>query len=166
MSAPREGGAVSAPRDGLAVIVPGFRPARRAALRAMLAAVAASAGGLAFAQDPRSGAAQRAARDWLELADRLDTAAAYAAAGAKFKQSLPAQRWAQALVRQREPFGALVQRTMVGTQFDKSPPGLPPGDYAVVKFRTAFAKRAGATEMVTLDREADGTWRVVGYVIG
>jgi len=119
----------------------------------------------AFAQDARSSAAQKAAREWLAFTDDRNATAAWNAAGAKFRNTLPAQRWMQTLQAQRAPFGPLVQRTVVATQFTKARPGQPPGDYAVLLFRTAFAKKTGANETVTLEREPDGVWRVVGYVI-
>jgi hypothetical protein len=59
----------------------------------------------------------------------------------------------------------VTQRTVVRTTFEKSFPGLPAGDYALLLYRTAFAKQVDSEESVTLEREADGAWRVVGYVI-
>ena len=146
-----------------------FRSARRAALRVALVAVAAAAGlasGQAAAQDPRNSAVQGVARRWLALTDRLDAAAAWEAAGAKFRQRLPANRWAAALAAQRKPLGALVQRAVTATRFTPAPQGMPAGEYAVVQFRASFANRTGADETVTLEHEADGAWRVVGYTIG
>jgi Protein of unknown function (DUF4019) len=34
-----------------------------------------------------------------------------------------------------------------------------------VLFRTAFEKKTDAAETVTLEREPDGKWRVIGYTI-
>jgi hypothetical protein len=146
-----------------------FVAARRSALRAAFALVAAAAGiasGLASAQDPRNSAVQGVARRWLALTDRLDANASWEAAGAKFKQKLPASRWAAALAAQRKPLGALVQRAVTATRFTPAPQGMPVGEYAVVQFRASFANRTGADETVTLEHEADGAWRVVGYTIG
>jgi Protein of unknown function (DUF4019) len=39
------------------------------------------------------------------------------------------------------------------------------GDYALLLYRTSFANRTDARETVTLEREPDGTWRVIGYFI-
>jgi hypothetical protein len=36
---------------------------------------------------------------------------------------------------------------------------------ALAQFRTTFAKKTDTRETVTLEHEADGAWRVVGYVI-
>ena len=66
----------------------------------------------------------------------------------------------------RTPLGALDQRTIFETTFDKVlPDGGPEGEYALVMYRTAFAKKADSVETVTLEREKDGVWRVIGYFI-
>ena len=46
--------------------------------------------------------------------------------------------WAKALAAQRGPRGAVLQRTLASTRFEKSFPGAPEGEYAVLAFRTAF----------------------------
>ena len=117
------------------------------------------------AQDPRASVVAATARDWLALVDRGDAKAARDRAAFKFREAAPEDRWAKALAAQRGPRGSVVQRTLVSTRFEKSFPGAPEGDYAVLAFRTAFEKDAGGTETVTLERELDGIWRVVGYTI-
>lgn len=118
----------------------------------------------AFAQDPAATAAQRAARDWLVHTDALDAKAAWESAGKKFREAMTVEKWGNALRRDRAPRGKFERRTIVRTQFRGEEPGAPPGDYALVVFRTAFANRT-SDESVTLERESDGVWRVVGYVI-
>ncbi len=44
-------------------------------------------------------------------------------------------------------------------------PGAPPGTYVVLVYRSSFAKLTAAREQVTVAREKDGTWRVVGYFV-
>jgi hypothetical protein len=78
---------------------------------------------------------------------------------------MTADGWAAALQRVRAPLGALEQRTVVSTRFADALAGFPAGDYAIVVFRTSFAKTTAAQETVTLERDKDGAWRVVGYSI-
>jgi hypothetical protein len=131
-----------------------------------LVAIACLASATALAQDPRSVLAQKAARDWLAQADKIDGAASYDAAGAKFKEVITSDRWAEALQKARAPLGALEQRTIFETTFDKKlPDGGPEGEFALVMYRSAFAKKADSVETVTLEREKDGVWRVIGYFI-
>ncbi|HYT96177.1 MAG TPA: DUF4019 domain-containing protein [Casimicrobiaceae bacterium] len=130
-----------------------------------LAVVLACWSALALGQDPAATTVQHIARDWLALTDRGDGAASWDAAAHQFKNALPRERWADSLKKSRDPFGALAQRTVLSTTFATSFPGAPDGNYAMVLFRTSFAKKTDATETVTLEREADGAWRVVGYFI-
>jgi Protein of unknown function (DUF4019) len=137
----------------------------RRVLRAL--AVLAVASGLGMdavhAQDAATSVVQAAARDWLVLADKGDAGATYDAAGAQFKQAMTPERWGDALVSVRKPLGALQRRTMTATTFRTTAPGAPPEDFALVRFRTEFAAKADARETVTLQREPDDRWRVVGY---
>ena len=75
------------------------------------------------------------------------------------------ERWVASLKQARDPLGKVEQRSVLSTNFATSFPGAPEGTYAIVLFRTSFAKKTDATETVTLEREADGAWRVVGYFI-
>ena len=144
---------------------PAVVPGRRGALRAAVAiAVAALAPGLA-AQDARAIEAQFAARKWLALTDKGDASASWEAADAKFKAAMPAERWTAALKQARGPLGAFEQRAVTSTKFSKSLKDFPAGDYAIVVFRSSFAKKMVTQETVTLDRDSGGAWRVVGYSI-
>lgn len=146
-------------------------PIRR--MQRTLAAVLAmlAAGALLFApfpaaaQDPKSGVVQNAAREWLALADTLDATASRNAAGSRFRAAISADQWSVSLRQVRVPPGALEQRAVLSTRFISKLASAPDGDYALVVFRTTFAKRANGLETVTLEREADGGWRVIGYVI-
>jgi hypothetical protein len=140
-------------------------PGRGEALRTLVAIVCLLAGG-AFAQNPNSILAQRAAREWLAKTDKVDATASYDAAGTKFKEAVTVDKWAEALQKARAPLGALDQRSILQTTFDnKLPDGGPEGEYALVTYRTAFAKKTDSVETITLEREKDGVWRVIGYFI-
>lgn len=137
---------------------------RRTALRALVA------GSLALtvpvqAQDPRVSAAVAAARDWLLMTDHGDAAESHKRAGARFRSAMNVQQWGAALAKERTPRGAVAQRAVVQTVIQTTLPGMPEGQYALLQFRTAFAKQTDAGESVTLEREADGQWRVIGYFI-
>lgn len=134
---------------------------RRAALAALASCLFVP---LARAQDPRSAAAQDAARDWLAIVDRFDATASYKEAGAAFRTALSPQAWSAALTKARVPLGAVLTRTAVQTRFAGNVPGQPAGEYALIIFRSSFEKKKAARERVTL--AVDGYhWRVVGYTI-
>ncbi len=147
------------------IMTPGFVPGRRGALRAAAAvAVGALAPALA-AQDARAFEAQAAARKWLALTDRDDAGAAGRPPTRSSGRRCPLERWTDALKQVRGPLGAFDQRAVMSTRFTKTLKDFPAGDYAIVVFRSSFAKKPVSQETVTLDRDSGGTWRVVGYAI-
>jgi hypothetical protein len=137
---------------------------RRAVLCALgLLALGSTA---SLAQDPRAAQVQSAARDWLNLTDKLNATASFNAAGARFREPINLEQWTDALTKARAPLGAVDQRTVAETAFDKAAgDGGTEFEIAMVRFRTAFAKKTESSETVTLEHEADGNWRVIGYFI-
>lgn len=104
--------------------------------------------------------AARAAREWLELGDRSDWAASYAATAASFRAVNTIENWEKASLSVRVPLGRVVKRELIA-EVDAP---TPPGGNMVVKFRTDFANKPGAVETVALVREGDA-WRVVGIYL-
>jgi hypothetical protein len=135
---------------------------RRGFLLALLALAIAASLPPANAQDARATEAQAAARSWLDLADKLDGEATFAAAGDKFQRAMPVKRWTKALKDSRGPFGATQTRTVVSTQFVDTIAGQPKGEYALVLFRSSFANRDFVQERLTLEKTTKG-WQVIGY---
>lgn len=106
-----------------------------------------------------------AAEGWLALADagkHLDT---WRAAGAAFRHAVSAEQWAGMLERARAPLGELKSRSLTQARHTRILPGAPEGDYVVIQYAAAYANRPGATETVVTAREADGSWKVVTYLI-
>jgi len=138
--------------------------ARRAAL--VLLACALLAPQAVTAQDPRAATVQRVAREWLALVDKLDAAASWSAAGARFQERMTPAQWAGILQSDRAPRGAMVQRAVAATTFSNSGPGLPAGgEYALVRFRSSFANLADRGEEVVLEVGPGYVWRVIGYML-
>jgi Protein of unknown function (DUF4019) len=121
--------------------------------------------GAVSAQNPQASLAQKEARSWLMLTDRGDAAASWRVAGKQFQKAITADQWADSLRQVRPPLGALTDRTVLSTEFTRSFPGAPEGDYALLVFRSSFATKTDSRETVTLEREADGAWHVIGYFI-
>jgi len=143
-----------------------FRFALTARFALGLFCVALLASGAALAQDPRASLAHERALEFLALTDRNDAKASWEAAGKQFQNAITSERWAKSLNDIRPPLGPLVNRTLLSTQFTNNFPGAAgEGDYVLLVFRTNFAKRTNGRETVTLEREPDGVWRVIGYFI-
>ena len=134
--------------------------------RRTLAALVLSAIALpAFAQDPRRNEAVGAARDWLALLDKHDVKQLYETSGKRFREGITAEKWAAVAESGREQFGAVKSRTLLGAESPPETPNRPKGEFMTVVFRADFAKRGVGTESLTLEREADGKWRVIGYLM-
>lgn len=130
-----------------------------------LACLVALCAGSAQAQDPRATAAQAAARAWLALTDAGDVQGSLKAGGKKFRQALEPDAWEEALKKVRAPLGTVTSRSVVATRFQDTIPGGAEGEYALVLFETDFTEAGTGHETVTLERESDGVWRVIGYFI-
>ncbi len=141
-----------------------FKSGRRQALAAM-AACALAAALPARAQDPTTSLAKAAALDWLALADKHDYAGTYKAAAARFRAQITAEKWVSALKQVQDQFGEVADRTFVGARAVEPKKEDVQGTFQVIGFRTDFTKRKQGVETVTLEREADGKWRVVGYLM-
>lgn len=137
---------------GIAALLPG----------ALLASHASQAALAGVSQDH---AAALAAMQWLKLLDAGDYEGTWALAGAPFKNAVTAREWSGAAFGTRGQLGALKERKNKSVQLANSLPGAPDGEYAVVQFDSVFEKKEKGQESLTLLRETDGTWRVVGYFI-
>ena len=128
-----------------------------------LASQATSPFALAGSQDSAAAAQDRAtqdvARTFLEMLDRGDWAASYAATTTQFRSQNTAQVWAEVSEDARPPLGALVARSLLSNEWVPTPEG-----YVMVKYRTDFANRAGVIETVTMVKE-EGAWKVSGVII-
>jgi hypothetical protein len=109
--------------------------------------------------------AERAAREWLALADAGDAAASWAAAARLFRDAVPEDQWGHALSAARRPLGAVQKRTLHAAHPATELPGAPDGQYVVFEFHTQFERKRAAVETVSPMRDEDGQWRVSGYYV-
>lgn len=109
--------------------------------------------------------AERAAREWLALADITDGSGTWAAAASLFQDAVPEDEWARSLHAARAPLGSVVARTLRTAHAVGELPGAPDGEYVVLEFDTHFERKRAAVETVTPMRDRDGAWRVSGYYI-
>ena len=98
------------------------------------------------------------ARQWLTLIDDSNYTAGIAQMGPATRKDDIAS-----LSRLREPMGAMSNRNLKDIKLEKTQPGLPAGQYAVVRYESTFANRASAIETVTLAMVKTGAWAVVAY---
>lgn len=138
----------------------------RPVLHLLLAAVFVFAGlTQAKAQSADADVARRAVTAWLQKLDAGRYADTWTDAAAMFQKGVPDATWQKAAREVREPLGAVQSRSETSAQSTKSLPGVPDGNYLVLTYRSSFANKAVATETVAVAQEADGNWKVAGYVI-
>ena len=111
----------------------------------------------------REAEARRAALGWLLLLDRRDWGTAWENAGQAFRSQVPIGAWMDGIPKVRDPLGTLMDREPAEVSFRATLPGRPAGEYATVGHVSKFSGKADAQEIITLAREADGRWRVIGY---
>jgi hypothetical protein len=96
------------------------------------------------------------AKQWLTLVDDKNYSDAYKQMGPTAQGKIAANAWAQKLGSTRDPLGAMASRDI--KSIDVS------GSSATVKFESAFAHMAQATETVQLVSDK-GAWSVVSYSV-
>ena len=102
----------------------------------------------------------QAARQWLALVDAGKWGDSFAATAQSFQTLNTLAMWQSASEGGRVPLGRVLVRSLSS---EESIPA-PPRGYQMVRFRTDFANKPGATETLSLAREGEG-WRVAGYII-
>jgi len=107
----------------------------------------------------------QAGLDWLALVDKGEFGPSWDAAGVYLKQVVAQEQFVQALTAARLPFETFISRQFVSSSPQTTLEGGPDGEYDVLVFQSAFSKKAEATETMTLMKDADGVWRVLGYII-
>jgi hypothetical protein len=105
-------------------------------------------------------AVTRTASDWLALLDEAKWQESWAATGQSFQSLNTVAAWQAASEQARVPLGSMLSRQLLS---EAGVPA-PPKGYRMVRFRTDFENRRGATETVSLDCEGD-SWKVVGVYI-
>ena len=119
--------------------------------------------GYATAQD--TGAAEKAATEWLAHIDAGRYAESWTLASTTFRQAVTQEKWQEAATMARDRVGAFKSRTRTAAMPKSNPQGAPAGEYVIFQYSAVFEKHATAIETVSTTRDADGTWRVVGYFV-
>jgi len=104
------------------------------------------------------------AKQWLTLVDDQNYADAYQQMGAIGRGKIAVDPWTQKIRDARVPLGAVASRTLKDVKMTKTLPGMRDGQYATIRYDSAFARKAGGVETVTLILE-NGAWSVISYFI-
>ena len=105
------------------------------------------------------------AKAWLELVDAADATGSWEAASGAFRAAVTPDKWSAQLKAARGPIDPITSRTLAVEQQFTELPGAPLGRYVVQQYHSIYRKVNAVVETLTLEQEADGVWRVVGYFI-
>jgi len=109
-------------------------------------------------------AARKAAEKWLAFIDQAKYKDAYKQSSQHGRAQATVEEWEPQIRAMREAAGDMQQRNFTSAKATKSMAGAPDGDYMVLEYSTAFAKKAKAVETLMLSREG-GNWKAAGYFI-
>ena len=109
--------------------------------------------------------ARNVAESWLGLIDNGDYGLGYDEASDYFKKSVTRDKWIETLELVRTPLGEVGKRKLKSSHFETQYGDAPEGKYVRLKYRDIFGKDVYVDEFVTLKKDFDGQWRVVGYYL-
>jgi len=109
-------------------------------------------------------AAVKAATEWLKLVDAGEYGKSWDECAPLFREKVTRQTWVENLPKNRATHGAFKSRSFAGAASRTSLPGVPDGEYVMVRFLTDFEKAAGVEELVTM-MFVGGAWRPIGYLL-
>ena len=108
-------------------------------------------------------AAYEATKPWLAMMDAGEYEQCWDAAAPWFRDNVPSlDHWLATAEEARQPLGALRSRQLTKTTFKTNPWGAPKGEYTVVVYAARW-EGGDILETVSMQRQADGSWNVVGY---
>lgn len=105
------------------------------------------------------------AQAWLQLVDGGEYARSWETAASAFQSANSKEDWQKSLESFRAPLGHVLTRSLISQSYQTSLPGSPDGEYVAIQYKTSFANKQDALEIITPMLDKDGKWRVAGYVI-
>ena len=109
--------------------------------------------------------AERAANEWLAFVDSEQYERSWQQGAALLKSQVAQAQFKDAVQKARGQFGKLQIRKRRTADLAHTLPGVPDGEYVVLRFDVMFAHKADAVETVTMVHEADRVWRACGYFL-
>lgn len=106
-----------------------------------------------------------AANEWLELVDSAKYKKSWDIAAEVFKKQIKAEQWESALEKGRNSLGKLVEREFSQRKFTKKLATLPDGNYVVIQYNSKFKNKPAAVETLSLMKNSEDDWKVIGYFI-
>jgi hypothetical protein len=109
-------------------------------------------------------AAQKAARDWLQLVDAEKYEESWKQAAPFLQAHLAEKDWEKRLDAMRKPIDPMVDRSLHTTQYREQFPGLPAGQYVAFVWETYFGAKHQMLESLIMSYDGN-QWKAVGYAV-
>ena len=101
---------------------------------------------------------------WLKLVDDEKYSASWKTAAQIFKDAVKPEQWVETISGVRSAMGPVLNRRLFHDRFTTTLPGMPDGEYIIIRFVTEFKNKQSAVETVSLMKD-EQTWKVAGYFI-
>jgi hypothetical protein len=109
-------------------------------------------------------AARSASTEFLAMVDGLKYQDSWSETSLLLQDAVIEADWVKHLDSIRSPLGNVESRKFEASEFQESLEGLPDGEYVILIFESSYENRKYVvSEIVALAKEADSSWRVVGY---
>ncbi len=112
-------------------------------------------------EDLKNGIA--AAEAWLNLIDQGKYDNSWEVGALSFQLTISKKEWNKAMESIRKPLGSVSSRQLQEKRVANDPKGLPKGEYLVLYYKTAFLNQADANELLTLQKQSNGQWKILTY---
>jgi len=102
------------------------------------------------------------AESWLVLVDKEKYPESWQGLADLFKEHVKKEEWADDLNRSRKPLGKLLKRELQH-ETKSSEPSV--GEYLIFQFKASFENRSSVVEAVSVIKENNDNWKILGYSI-
>ena len=106
-----------------------------------------------------------AALKWLRLVDEGAYGKSWDLAAKAFESRMTKAEWVAGMKKFRARYGKVRSRKFKDSIFALNPPGFDPGEHETLRFTINLSRQGPATEVVSMDLQPNGEWRVSGYSI-
>ena len=107
--------------------------------------------------------AYEATKPWIALMDKGDYEKSWDEAAPWFRDTVGSRdMWIAKAHETRDPLGEMKFRELKTTTYATNPIGAPDGEYTIVVYSSSW-DAGNIFETVSMQRQADGSWGVVGY---
>ena len=110
-------------------------------------------------------AAAESAASWLQLVDEGDYEASFETAAEILQNQVTLEQWTTTIGQARGQIDPVGERTRTDARYTTDIPGAPAGEYVLLRYSTEASGDRTVGETVAQMKQADGSWKVVGYFV-